>query len=260
LPRSSRLIVLVTLAVLAVTVVARFGTSNSQAEFMGNLTASVGPGFEILLKLPDGAVISSVGAGTYNIHVNDNATNHNFHLEGAGVNMATGISDIQEVDWTVDFGDGYYSYRCDMHSSLQASFAVGNAPPIPAPAPPPAPISIPIPSVAPAPARVVVPRATEKNLVVGTLKVTLGAKQTLAVTKNGKAIKSLPSGIYNVVVADQSNKFDVTIRQIGSSSSALTSKGFKGTKTLKLDLSNGQWKIYSAANEGALFSFFKVNG
>ena len=123
-------------------------------------------------------------------------------------------------------------------------------------APAPAPVSIPVPPVA-APKPVVAPSAP-RNLIAGTLKVTHGAKSTLSVTKSGKAIKALPAGIYNVVISDQSPKLDVTVRQIGSSSSALTSKGFKGTKTLKLDLSGGQWKIYSAANEGSLFSFFKV--
>ena len=133
----TRLIVLVTLAILAASVVSRFTTSNSHADFIGNLNASVGPGFEIQLKTAEGAVVSRSPPARTAIHVNDSASNHNFHLEGTGVNMATGIDDIQVVDWTVDFGDGYYTYHCDMHPSLSATFAVGNAPA--APAPPPAP-------------------------------------------------------------------------------------------------------------------------
>ena len=77
--------------------------------------------------------------------MNDNASNHNFHLEGPGVNMATGIVDIQVADWTVDLGDGYYTYHCDMHPSLSATFAVGTAQALPAPAPAPAPVVTPIP-------------------------------------------------------------------------------------------------------------------
>ena len=46
----SRIIVVLTLAILAASVVSRFTTTNSHADFVANLNASVGPGFEILLK------------------------------------------------------------------------------------------------------------------------------------------------------------------------------------------------------------------
>ena len=255
----SRVIVVVALAILAASVVSRFTTSNSHADFIGNLGASVGPGFEILLKTGDGTVVSSVAAGTYGIHVNDNASNHNFHLEGAGVNMATGIADIQVADWTVDFGDGYYTYHCDMHPSLTATFAAGNAQPLPAPPPAPAPILIPVPPVTSTPSTPSIalpPVAT--STVAGTLKVTLGANDALAVTKSGKAVGTLTSGTYNVVVSDKSSKRDLALRRIGGGTTLLTSRSFTGTKTVSIDLTGGQWKIYSAANEGGIFSFFRV--
>ena len=187
----SRIIVVVALAVLAASVVSRFATTNSHADFVANLNASVGPGFEILLKTGDGTVVSSVAAGTCGIHVNDTATNHNFHIEGAGVNMATGVETISEVDWTVDFGNGYYTYHCDMHPSLSATFAAGSAP-APSPPAPPAPVTlIPVPPVATAPTTpaIAVP-AVAKSSVTGTLKVSLSAKDALTVTKSGKALAS----------------------------------------------------------------------
>jgi hypothetical protein len=255
----SRIVVVVALAILAASVLSRFTTANSHAEFIGNLNASVGPGFEILLKTGDGTVVSSVAAGTYGIHVNDSATNHNFHLEGGGVNMATGISDIQEVDWTVDFGDGYYTYHCDMHPSLTGTFAAGNAPALPPP-PAPSPVTlIPVPPVSTAsttPKIALPPIAKAK--VTGTLKVTLGAKDALTVTKNGKAVAKLASGTYNVSVSDTSAKRDLALRRIGGSTTVLTSRSFTGTKTMSVELTSGQWKIYSAANEAGIFSFFKV--
>ena len=255
----SRIIVVVALAILAASVVSRFTTSNSHAEFIGNLGASVGPGFEILLKTGDGTVVSSVAAGTYGIHVNDSATNHNFHLEGAGVDMATAIETISEVDWTVDFGDGYYTYRCDMHSSLSATFAAGNAPAIPPPAPAAPPILIPVPPVSSAPStpKIALPPVVKSNLA-GTLKVTLSAKDALTVTKSGKVVSKLITGTYNVVVSDKSSKRDLTLRKIGGGTTLLTGRGFTGTKTVSIDLGSGQWKIYSATNEQGVFSFFKV--
>ena len=38
----------------------------------------------------------------------------------------------------------------------------------------------------------------------------------------------------------------------------VTGKGFTGTKTVRMDLSPGQWKLFSAANEQGSFAFFVV--
>ena len=84
--KTTRLIVLVTFAVLAASVVSRFATTNSHADFLGNLTASVGPGFEIQLKTDQGALVTQVAAGTYGIHVNDNASN-GFHYAICHLNL-----------------------------------------------------------------------------------------------------------------------------------------------------------------------------
>jgi plastocyanin len=266
LSKLTRLIVLVTFVILAASLVSRFTTSNSHADFLGNLSASVGPGFEIQLKTADGVVVSQVAAGTYGIHVNDNASNHNFHLEGTGVNMATGIVDIQVADWTVDLSDGYYTYHCDMHPSLSATFAVGTAQPLPAPAPAPAPVVTPIPvpavisstpSSSSSSSSIAVPSVVKTSLA-GTLKVTLSAKDKLTVTKGGKPVTTLDEGTYKLVVSDNSAKRDVTLRKISGAKTVLTAKSYTGTKSLNVDLYGGTWKIYSAANEGGIFSFFKV--
>ena len=81
--KSSRLILLVTFVILAASVASRF-TATSHADFLGNLNGNVGPGFSISLTTADGTPVTSLGAGTYAIHVNDQASNHNFHLEGLG--------------------------------------------------------------------------------------------------------------------------------------------------------------------------------
>jgi hypothetical protein len=257
----SRLIVVVALAILAASVVSRFATSNSHAEFIGNLSASVGPGFEIQLKTADGTVVTSVAAGTYGIHVNDSADNHNFHLEGTGVSMATGVESIEEADWTVDFVDGYYTYHCDRHPSLTATFAAGNAPALPPPAPPPpTPTPIPVPAVTSTPTPVIAVPAVKTTAarLAGTLSVILSPKGVLTVTKSGKAVRKLPTGTYRLVVVDRSKKSDLSLRRIGGTATLLTGRTFTGKKKLDLDLTGGQWKLYSAANEGGVFAFFKV--
>jgi hypothetical protein len=159
----------------------------------------------------------------------------------------------------VDFLDGFYTYHCDMHTNLSATFPVGNAPALPVPAPAPAPAPLPI-TVPPPVSTSPVVTATKSALSTGTgtLKVTLTANDVLTVTKSGKAVKSLPRGTYNIVISDKSAKRDLTLRRIGGSNSLLTSKGFTGTRTVNVDLDPGQWKIFSAANEGGIFSFFRV--
>jgi hypothetical protein len=255
----SRLVVVVALAVLAASVVSRFGTSNSHAEFLGNLGASVGPGFEIQLKLADGTVVSSLAAGTYAIHVNDSATEHNFHIEGQGVSQATGVESVEEADWTLDFVDGYYTYHCDRHQSLSATFAVGYVPAAPARAPPPAPVTVYVPPVSTAPVPVVVAtKAPAKTSTPSTLNVLLAANDRLTVLRSGKAVKKLAQGTYTFVVSDKSSKRDLSLRRIGGTSSVLTTRAYRGTKTVRIKLSPGQWKLFSAANEQGVFSFFTV--
>ena len=103
------------------------------------LTGTVGPGFTIFLRHADGRNVSQLDAGAYRIVVQDQAIEHNFHLSGAGVNMATSVENIETVTWDVTFADAQrYTFVCDPHSTdMRGTFNVGNVPP---PPPPPAPV------------------------------------------------------------------------------------------------------------------------
>ncbi|HEV8688024.1 MAG TPA: hypothetical protein VGQ84_12170, partial [Gaiellaceae bacterium] len=46
----------------------------------------------------------------------DQATNHNFHLTGPGVNMTTTEAFVGQVTWTVDLVAGAYHFVCDPHA------------------------------------------------------------------------------------------------------------------------------------------------
>ena len=240
---------------LAASVVARFATTNAHADVIAVLQGSVGPDFVISLKNPDGSIVGHLDGGPYEIQVNDQATNHNYHLEGPGVSMATGIPDIQTADWMVNFTDGIYAYHCDMHAGLTASFAVGTATIAP---PPPAPAPV---VFAPAPAVLSVPpvssmKAGTASTVGGTVKATLtGTKITL--TLNGKPLTKAAAGTYKLVVTDRSKALDLSLVQTkgGISEQPLTSTTFTGTKTITVDLLAGRWKVYSAAGQGVLSSF-----
>jgi hypothetical protein len=243
-------------AILAATVVARFATTNAHADVLAVLQGSVGPDFVISLKNPDGSVVSHLDAGPYEIQVADQATNHNYHLEGPGVSMATGVPDVQAADWMVTLGDGLYTYHCDQHLSLSANFAVGAAS-LP---PPPAPVSI---VTAPAPLPSFVPSSSTKapvapavSSVGGTVRAALAGTK-LTITVNGKPLTKLAAGTYKLVAVDTSKTLDLSLAQTrgGVSEQPLTTTKFTGSKAVTVDLAAGQWKIYSAAGKSVSSSF-----
>jgi plastocyanin len=90
------------------------------------LQANVGPGFVISLRDANGVGISHLDPGTYAIHVTDQSEEHNFHLSGPGVDMATDVPTTGTADWTVTLTDGTYRYVCDAHATtMHGIFTVG---------------------------------------------------------------------------------------------------------------------------------------
>jgi plastocyanin len=101
------------------------------------LRAAVTPAAQITLRHADGRTVTHLDPGEYAIVVEDTATEHNFHLLGAGVNQATSVENLETVTWTVTFADAQiYRFQCDPHlDTMRGSFTVGNVPPPPPPAP-----------------------------------------------------------------------------------------------------------------------------
>jgi hypothetical protein len=95
------------------------------------LVAEVGRnnGFTISLRDASGALVSHLDPGTYDIEVRDLSEEHNFHLRGTGVDMATDPATASTVVWTVNFAEGKYSFVCDIHAGqMRGWFTVGNVP------------------------------------------------------------------------------------------------------------------------------------
>src|SRR5687768_11790257 len=81
------------------------------------LNATVGPGFTIFVRHADGRNVTQLDAGEYRIVVDDRSAEHNFHLSGAGVNMATEVEAVGIVTWDVTFADAQvYRFVCDPHA------------------------------------------------------------------------------------------------------------------------------------------------
>jgi plastocyanin len=86
-------------------------TTAASGSASGTLTGSVGPGFEISMAE------STVAAGTYTLTVDDQASIHNFHFTGDGVDVSTDVSGTGEESFTVTLKPGTYTFVCDPHSS-----------------------------------------------------------------------------------------------------------------------------------------------
>jgi len=139
------------------------------------LTGVVGPAFSISLKNADGTGVRHLDAGTYDITVTDNSIEHNFHLNGPGVDQFTEVATMGTFNWTVTIIDGTYTFVCDAHPTLmKGSFTAGNVQPPPPPPPPPGKLSG---------------------------KVTTKA---ISLTSGGSKVRSLTAKKYKITVSDTS--------------------------------------------------------
>jgi len=92
------------------------------------LVASVGQNdsFAISLRDASGNPVRHLDPGTYDIEVHDFSEEHNFHLQGPGVDQATATGNMESVVWTVTFTDGRYLFECQAHTrTMKGSFTVG---------------------------------------------------------------------------------------------------------------------------------------
>lgn len=80
--------------------------------------------FEIALTTESGEAVDVVAAGTYTLVVDDPSQIHNFHLTGAGVDVATEVDGTGRETFEVTFEPGEYGYVCDPHPSMTGSLRV----------------------------------------------------------------------------------------------------------------------------------------
>ncbi len=206
------------LCIAAVAAVAALLPSAAWAQAR-QLNATVGPGFTISLSNPDGSRVTHLDAGTYAIAVNDRGIEHNFHLLGPGVDMFTGVEEIETVTWTVNLVDGIYTFQCDPHSTMmRGQFAVGTAQ-LPPPPPPPAPK----------------PR-------VKSLTATVGPGASISLTSGGKKVKTLKAGRYRITVRDRSHMHNFHLS--GPGLNKKTAVAFHGTVTWTVTLKKGKTYRY----------------
>ena len=178
-------------------------TGRSQAPNV-TLNGVVGPGFTISLRNADGSGVTHLDPGTYDIVVDDQSPEHNYHLRGpGGVDRFTQVEETGTTTWTVTFTDGTYNYQCDPHPTLmRRSFTVGNVPP---PPPPP-----------------------------GRLSGKVTAKAITLNTASGSRVRSVVAKTYRLTVSDSSNTQNFHLTGPGVNKKTSVQGKTRATWTLRL--------------------------
>jgi hypothetical protein len=191
------------------------------------LTGTVGPDFTIFLRHADGRNVTQLEAGAYRIVVNDQSAEHNFHLSGAGVNMATSVADIQTATWDVTFQDAQrYTFLCDAHpTTMRGTFNVGN---VPAPPPPPPP-------------------------AVRRLTAVVTARAISVRTASGSRARTVARGRYRITVRDTARNQNFHL--IGPGLNRKTTVGGTARRTWTVTLRSGIYRYRSDASRRLRGSF-----
>src|SRR5438046_2650042 len=101
----------VTVVVLGATAVVASGAMASPAvntKLFAYVNEPNEPYNGIWLKDANGALVTHLDPGTYEIAVDDRSPTSSFHLIGPGVDMKTTIEGVGQTTWTVTFTDGSY--------------------------------------------------------------------------------------------------------------------------------------------------------
>jgi hypothetical protein len=200
--RAAAVIAVLAAAALAVPLLAPGG----RAGYSTQLFASVTPNAVIILRDATGNRVTQLAPGTYDIVVNDSATEHNFHLRGPGIDRFTGVEETGTETWTVTIAEGRYVYVCDPHASvMRGDFTAGSPPPPPPPPPsPPA------------------PPAARK------LTGTVGPGYTISLrTTAGRPVRTLKTGRYAITVRDRAR--DHNFHLVGPGVNRRTGVAYRGT-------------------------------
>ena len=81
----------------------------------------------------------------------------------------------------------------------------------------------------------------------------------ITLTSGGKAVKTLKTGTYTIVIHDNSSIHNYELDGPNGKSWTFTSVPFKGTKTVTLNLAPGAYKAYCAPHESIMFQHFSVS-
>jgi hypothetical protein len=180
----------------------------------GQLVGTVGPGFGISLKDSSGAAVKHLDAGTYTLLVHDLSAEHDFHLSGPGVDVATEVEFTGDKTFTITVTDGTYSFICDVHAAtMHGLFTGGSTPP---------------------------PTTTPTPPAAKPLALRVGPGRSLT------APKHLSAGRYAISAHDLSATDNLHLK--GAGVDRKTGVAFKGTAHWTVTLKSGTYRVSSDAH------------
>lgn len=204
------------------------------------LLATVGPGFTISLTDAAGARVTHLDPGTYDVVVDDQSDEHDFHLSGPGVDRFTDVSFVGTTTWTVTLADGSYTFKCDPHESvMRGSFTVGSG-------------------VSPSPPVTTTPSPNPARATATTVRGIVGPGFTIRLTSAaGKQLKRLRAGRYDVVVSDRASNHDFHLK--GPGVDRRTGVRFKGVVTWTVTLRKGTLTFFCDPHASTLRGSVRVS-
>ena len=173
------------------------------------LEAITGSDFAIALVDASFSPVVQLEPGTYTVRVDDRSPDHNFRLNGPGVNVATALGEVGRREFTVRLTGGTYSFFCDPHTQTMLG-------------------------------EVRVPRARASGRLVATL--TADGRAALR-GPGGAPVRNLPVGDYAIAVRDRSAKSG--FRLTGPGVRRATSARFRGSVTWRVRLVRGTYRYGS---------------
>lgn len=225
------------IAVLAALALSGFALSGGGADAQGTtLRATVGPAFNISLVDASGNPVTHLAPGAYTIVVDDKSEEHNFHLQGVGVDQFTPVETTGTFTWTVTFTDANYTFVCDAHPTLmKGTFGVGNAPP-----------------------PTTTTTVSKPPLPPGKLAGTVGPGASISLKRSsGASAKTLPAGKYTVSVRDRSKAQNFHL--IGPGVNKSTGVRFIGRATWSVTLRRGTYRFQSDPSKARVHGSIRVS-
>jgi hypothetical protein len=218
------------------------------------------------LTFDDGSVVGNqaaapptIPAGTYTIRVLDDASEHNFHLIGPGVDQSTDIGNSASPTWTVALQAGSnYKFVCDNHpdfmygnfqtsgasSGSSGSGSSGGS------------TSSSVSSAGSSGGTKGSSSSSSSNAgLSGTLAGTLAATGAATLKLGGKAVSALDAGRYKITVVDKTSSRSFVLQKKGGKAITVSSPTFVGTHSVTVTLTSGQWSFYTLPGGKSKHSF-----
>jgi hypothetical protein len=214
--------------------------STLHAAVSQTLHGNVNADYSITLLFDDGSSATSAPAGSYRLVVNDQTSEHNFHLSGPGVDVDTGIDQVGTQSFTINLqNNSQYTFVCDAHpDTMRGTINIGTPPASTSPT-----------STGTGKPTTNVPAGPTGHKIVGTVTAAVsGSKATLLL--DGKSVTRLGQGWY---------RFKVTKGALTLGPPKGAAQHLGGGTTLSVHLTPGTWKYYPL-QRAASARTFRVTG